>query len=246
MHPICFHIGARPIYWYGVMMAAAFLAAIAHWTWLARRTGRPPAYSYDLATWLMLAGIVGARINYVIANVDDFRSAPWTILRIDQGGLIYYGGFVGAALAAIIFARIRREKLSSLADFAITAIPLGHVFGRIGCFLNGCCYGIPGAAPWCLPLDGTPRHPVQIYEAGWNFIVYLILTRLFLRRHVDGIVFAAYLVLYPVGRFLLEFWRGDPRLILGGLTIAQCFSLTLIAVGIALGWICLRRGSAQQ
>ena len=72
-------------------MAAAFLAAIAHWTWLARRTGRPPAYSYDLATWLMLAGIVGARINYVIANVDDFRSAPWTILRIDQGGLIYYG-----------------------------------------------------------------------------------------------------------------------------------------------------------
>ncbi len=241
MHPICFHIGSRPIYWYGVMMAAAFLAAIAHWAWLARRAGRPPAYGYDLAFWLMLAGIVGARINYILANLADFRGAPWTMLRIDQGGLIYYGGFVGAALAAVIFARVRGERLWWLADFAITAIPLGHVFGRIGCFLNGCCYGAPGAAPWCFPLDGTPRHPVQLYEAGWNLAVYLALTCLFLRRRAEGAVFALYLMLYPAGRFLLEFWRGDQRQMLRGLTIAQWFSLALIATGAALGWFCLRR-----
>lgn len=241
MHPICFHIASRPVYWYGVMMAAAFMAAIAHWAWLARRAGRPANYGYDLAFWLMLSGIVGARINYILANLGDFRAAPWTIVRVDQGGLIYYGGFVGAALTAVIFARVRGERLWWLADFAITAIPLGHFFGRIGCFLNGCCYGAPGTAPWCFPLDDTLRHPVQLYEAGWNMAVYLLLTWMFLRRRTEGAVFALYLMLYPAGRFMLEFWRGDQRQMLCGLTMAQWFSLALMAIGAGL-WLLLTRG----
>ena len=92
----------------------------------------------------------------------------------------------------------------------------------------------------------TPRHPVQLYEALWNLAVYLALTRLFLRRRADGAVFALYLILYPAGRYLLEFWRGDPRQMLGCLTTAQWFSLALIATGAALGWFCLRRRSSSR
>lgn len=241
MHPICFQIGSRPIYWYGVMMAAAFLAAILHWNWLARRSDKPDNYGYDLAFYLMLAGILGARINYVIANFQDFKTEPLSIIRIDQGGLIYYGGFIGAILAAIIFARVKKEHFVQLADFAITAIPLGHALGRIGCFLNGCCYGTEGTTPWCCLLHDTLRHPVQLYETGWNLLVYVTITLFFLRRKLPGTVFALYLILYPCGRFILEYWRGDTRQMLHGLTTAQAFSLILILTGVSLwSWLLLR------
>ena len=238
MYPICFFFLGRPIYWYGIMMALAFLAAILHWSWLGRRCGRAAHFGYDLAFWLMLAGILGARINYVIANITDFVAAPLTIIRVDQGGLIYYGGFVCAALTAVLFAWRHNEQFAWFADFVITAIPLGHFFGRIGCFLNGCCYGSPGNYAWCFPLGEVTRHPVQLYESLWNLMVYLVLLRVFFKRKTAGVVFCLYLILYPMGRFGLEFWRGDPRLTVAGLTTAQVFSLVLVVLGIGL-WLLL-------
>lgn len=240
MNPICFHIGTHPVYWYGVMMAVAFLAAIGHWVWLARRCGRPPDYGYDIAFVLMFSGIIGARINYVLANWQDFISAPLNIIRIDQGGLIYYGGFIGAVLAAVILARRRRENLWWFSDFVITALPLGHFFGRIGCFLNGCCYGVPCSRAWCTAPDGIHRFPIQLCEAGWNLFIYVILTAFFLRRGRVGRVFCLYLLLYPSGRFLLEFWRDDQRQSFSGMHTAQWVSLLLIAAGVGL-WVWLAR-----
>jgi phosphatidylglycerol:prolipoprotein diacylglycerol transferase len=242
MDPICFKIGARPVYWYGVMMALAFLAGLLHWQALGRRIGRRDvAFASDLAVWLMVGGIVGARIAYVIANFDYFRTVPLEIIRVDQGGLIYYGGFIGATLAFFAFARSRKEKMLDLADFTITALPLGHALGRVGCFLNGCCQGrvveLPGLGSAYLH-----RYPVQLYEAAFNLIVYGILTAVFLRRRGKrpGLVWAIYLILYPAGRFLLEFLRGDERVRCGSFSVAQCLSLALMAVGAGL-WIVVRR-----
>ncbi|MCA1809614.1 MAG: prolipoprotein diacylglyceryl transferase [Kiritimatiellia bacterium] len=234
MHPICFYIGNRPVYWYGIMMAIAFVAAIGHWNWLARRENRPANLGSDIALWLMLAGIIGARINYVLANLSDFAQAPLTVLRIDQGGLIYYGGFVGAALAALWYARRHQENPWWLADFIITALPLGHFFGRIGCFLNGCCYGRAGSGFGSYRLERVERIPVQLYESAWNLLIYLILCFVFLRRKKNGLVFSLYLILYPTGRFVLEFWRGDPRQTVWHLTVAQIFSLFLLVIGTIL------------
>ncbi|MBN1267995.1 MAG: prolipoprotein diacylglyceryl transferase [Kiritimatiellae bacterium] len=250
MHPICFYLGSRPIYWYGVMTALGFLAAVVHWSLLARRERRDPGFGSDLAFWAMIGGILGARVAYVLAHLDVFLAEPLTILRIDQGGLIYYGGFIGGTLAIVLFARRRHLPLPYIADFTVTGLPLGHALGRIGCFLNGCCYGSPsgalpgvqfpeGSEPW-LSYPDTPLHPTQLYEFGWNLLVYAVLFRAYRRYPRNGRTFCLYLLLYPLGRFALEFLRGDQRLHWLGLTAAQVISLGLLAAGAAL-WAGIRR-----
>ena len=257
MHPICFQFGTVTVYWFGVFMALAFLAVITHWNWLARRTDRARGFGADLGFWLILAGVLGARLAYVLANAGEFLANPREILRIDHGGLIYYGGFIGGCLAAILFARARREPLWALADFAITGIPLGHAFGRIGCFLNGCCYGAQTHVPWavCFPAThdshGVPVQPTQLYETAFNLALYGLLLLLYLRRRRAGAphggVLAWYLLLYPPFRFLVEFLRGDERLQALGLNVAQEVSLALFAAGFALWLIRARRpGSAAK
>ena len=236
MNPICFHIGTHPIYWYGVMMALAFMSGMLHWQWLGHRTGRDTALASDLAFWLMVGGIIGARIAYVAANFNYFMAAPQEIIRIDQGGLIFYGGFIGGALSFLILARWRHIGVADLADFTITALPLGHALGRVGCFLNGCCGGSE-APPASFLAAGLPHYPVQLYEAFLNLGVYGLLTWYFLfkRGSKQGSVVALYLMTYPLIRFLLEFIRGDDRMqIDGGLDVAQIISLALLLIGVTL------------
>ena len=247
MHPIFWQLGARPIYWFGVMMALAFLAVIGHWNRLALRTGRSPGFGSELGFWLILAGILGARLAYVLASAPEFLAHPWEILRVDHGGLVYYGGFIGGCLAALLFARARREPLWALADFTITGVPLGHAFGRIGCFLNGCCYGAPTGLPWgvCFPAThethGLAVHPTQLYEAAFNLALYGALLLFYLRGRRAGApagrVLALYLLLYPPFRFLVEFLRGDERLRGLGLNMAQEVSVALFAAGLALWFL---------
>ena len=247
MYPICFYIGNHPIHWYGVMMAAAFLAAITHWRFLGRKEGRDAAFCTDLAFWIMIGGILGARVAYVLANWGYYRASPGQILRIDQGGLVYYGGFFAAVGVIWILARQRREPLLSLLDFVATALPLGHAIGRIGCFLNGCCYGSPSRLPWAVVqpyVDSVPRHPVQLYETGANLAIYLILLQAYARKERHGRVTALYLLVYPACRFMLEFFRGDGRLRWDGLTAAQWSSIAILASGAAL-WLLTGRRSGS-
>lgn len=245
--PVCFTIGSRPIYWYGVMMAMGFLAALAHWRVLGRRAAVDTAFTSDLLVWVMVGGIVGARAAYVLANWDYFRAAPGEIIRVDQGGLVYYGGFLGAGLALILFARLSGRPLFATTDLVITALPLGHAFGRVGCFLNGCCGGsvAPAGCPGTL---GLPHYPVQLYEAAFNLALYAVLFRLYRipawRR--PGRLLTVYLLSYPAGRFLLEFIRGDERLRVGHLDVAQVVSLALLATGLVALWIVRRHEHADR
>ncbi len=246
MNPVCFYIGSRPIYWYGVMMASAFLACMAHWTILGRKEGRGPAFGSDLAVWLMLSGIAGARVAYVLANLGEFSARPWDIIRLDKGGLVFFGGFLAACAAVVIFARSRHERLWPIADFAISAIPLGHALGRIGCFINGCCYGTVCAAPWAIESHGAARHPVQLYEAVLNMAIYFVLLIVYFRKIGEGRVFALYLLLYPTVRFMLEFLRGDERIRFHGLSLAQYVCLALFAAGAAAWFLAPGRRKSQK
>lgn len=236
MDPVCFTVGGRPIYWYGVWMALAFAAAVTHWNVLARRQGRPPGFGSELAFWIMLTGILGARVLYVISEWPQYAGQPLEMLRVDRGGLIFYGGFLGAILAVAWRARRNREPFWSLADFSISAVPLGHLFGRIGCFMNGCCYGSVCSLPWATWAEDARRHPVQLYEAAANLAIYLVLLRRMLRPGPGepGRVTGLYLLLYPAARFIFEFLRGDERLAWGPLTAAQWLSLGLMLLGAAL------------
>lgn len=258
MHPVFLNVGPLTIHWFGVCMALGFLAALYNWSRLARREGRDLAYCSDLLFWIVISGILGARVAYVVADWSYFRGNPVQILRIDQGGLIYYGGFLASAAAVVLFARLHKQSLLSLMDFVATSIPLAHAFGRLGCFMNGCCHGAvysgplavtyPGypyiSAAWLAQYDahllanGTlrslPVHPVQLYEAAYNLLVFAVVLAVYRRRRREGEVAGVYLVLYPVGRFLFEFLRGDSRMQCLGLNVAQLVSLGLFASGLAL------------
>jgi phosphatidylglycerol---prolipoprotein diacylglyceryl transferase len=245
MHPVLFNLLGKDIHSYGVMAALGFLAGILTWLWMARREARPAGFAADLGFWLMTSGIVGSRLAYVIANWDFYRSAPLDIIRIDQGGLIFYGGLILASIALVFFARHHRLPLWHLADFAIPALAIGHALGRIGCFLNGCCYGRPAGDACCGVVypavsepgrlfAGTPLYPVQLIEAAGLILIWLLLLYAYPRRRKDGAVFALYLLLYPPCRFFLEFLRGDDRLAWFRLDVAQLTSLALLAAGILL------------
>jgi phosphatidylglycerol:prolipoprotein diacylglycerol transferase len=262
MHPVCFHLGGLTVHWYGVFMALAFLTGLGNWVWLGRRDGRSPTFCSDLLFWVMVSGILGARVAYVVADLDYFLREPLRIIRVDEGGLIYYGGFVGAGAALAVFARRRGVALVPLIDFVITSVPLAHAVGRIGCFMNGCCFGGPHAGfpavtfpreslPWHAQVAQglvsrfsartVPVHPVQLYEAVWNLVVYAALVAVYVRKPKAGLVTAFYLLLYPVGRFALEFFRGTERLQWRGLSSAQWISLLLLALGLGLILRVLRR-----
>ncbi len=240
MNPVCFTLFGRPIYWYGILAAAAFIAGVTHLNLLAKKEGRPAGFGSEIGFWLMLAGIAGARVAYVLANLRLYTTHPLDVVRVDQGGLVFYGGLIGAALALLVIARVRREPFLKLTDFTLTALPLSHAIGRVGCFLNGCCYGRPWDGPWSVYVEGARRHPTQLYETAVNLALYGILLALYRRRRVDGRISALYAMAYAAGRFLLEFVRGDERLKWLGLNVAQITSAGLFLLGFAV-WMGLRR-----
>jgi phosphatidylglycerol:prolipoprotein diacylglycerol transferase len=270
MHAVFLEIGPFTLHLYGVLMAAGFMAGLYNWVLLGRSRGRDAQSCADLMFWVMVSGILGARVAYVLEHWADYAADPLTILRLDQGGLIFYGGFVAAGAALVIYARRRREPLIPLLDFVLTAVPLSHAFGRVGCFLNGCCFGrctsLPvgvqfprGSGPWMEHygsklIDEYARvslsvHPVQLYEAIYNLLIYGLLVFTFRRSPRAGTISALYLILYALGRFVLEFVRGDrgDRLAVSGLSIGQFVSIPLFIVGIILlGGLLLKRTSSNS
>lgn len=256
MHKIALQLGGLSIHWYGVLVALGFLAGL----WTASRRGLRDGVAaekiIDLGPWLMLGTIVGARTLYVISYWDTlfadplFPRAPWTeIFMVQRGGLVFYGGLIGASLAGLIYVWIKKLPLWKLADTLAPSIALGHAIGRIGCLMNGCCYGRACDLPWAIRFpkghETYPQgvHPTQIYESLLNFALYAALAWLFRRKKFNGQVFATYLVCYALLRTLVESFRGDyPVYYLRGMvTPAQLVSVGILAVGLLLFWKLPRR-----
>ncbi len=260
MNPVAFEIFGLTVHWYGIMMMLGFLAGWGSWVVVGRREGRSAAFCSDLLFWIMIAAVVGSRLAYIIANLSFFLENPHRLYRIDQGGLIYYGGLIAGIIAVYLFARHKRQTPLGVYDFVATSLPLAHAFGRIGCFLNGCCHGSPhdGSCAVAFPRHSfawhrqydlglvetpaatLPVHPVQLYEAGLALALYALLLVIHRKRRHLGATTVAYLMLYPVARFGLEFLRGDARATLAGWTVAQFVSILLFASGAVL-WFWTRR-----
>ncbi len=196
MHPIAFHLGSLTVRWYGVMMALAFFAGL----WTATRRARLANVSSDAVTdvalWLMAGSILGARFVYVTTYwKQEFADQPISeIFMIQHGGLVYYGGLLGAIVFGVGYLIWKKLPVWRIADVFAPSVALGSVFGRIGCLLNGCCYGRACDLPWAIQftnpqardLSGTPLnvplHPTEIYDALLNLLLYLGLAWLFRRR----------------------------------------------------------------
>ena len=254
MYPDLIDLGFLHLKTYGACMAAGFIVC---WTLIERLSGRKDLGNLLLS--LMGSGVVGSRAAYVIEHwQSEFAAAPEKILRVDQGGLMFYGGFLLSLAVFFAWCFAKREKKIALADLLASVTPLGHAFGRVGCFFYGCCYGRDSDA-WCAVTfpAGSPswyEHgrrmvavlPTQLFEAAALLALFALLMFLWRRRGGrDGLVFGAYLVGYAVIRFGIEYLRGDPRAAVGPFSISQTISIGLAVAGsLFLAYAFRRRGKA--
>ncbi|MDD5557676.1 MAG: prolipoprotein diacylglyceryl transferase [bacterium] len=262
MHPILIQIGPLTIYSYGVLVAAAFLAAVTTAAARARRAGWPADLVYDASIVILAGSIIGSRILYILEEPAEFVGRPLEAFMIWRGGLSYFGGLLGAVIAAVVFLKVRGRNVAAAFDILVPSVALGHAIGRIGCLLNGCCFGaVPSRPiPWAVVFpEGSlahshqlyeagilppgaalslPVHPVQIYEALAELCIFAILAARFPRRRFDGEIFCLYLLLYGAARFALEFFRADsPAAVFvggAGLTLPQAWSLAAFLVAAAV------------
>jgi len=241
MHPILFSFYGITIHTYGFFLALGVLAAIFMARQEAIRLNVDPDKIMDACFYVVVAAIVGSRLFYVATNLDAFISAPLEIFKIWNGGLVFYGGFIGAVIVVLIFFKMHHMPLGKCADIAAVALPLGHFFGRIGCFSAGCCYGKVCNLPWAVTFNHpeslahplhVPLHPTQLYESGANLIVFLLLFFFRKSKQYDGQLFWIYMAVYGVNRSIIETFRADFR---GG----ELFHLLSISQTIGLGFAAL-------
>lgn len=238
MFPELFTIFGITIYSYGLLVAVGFFAGICYTIKYTNDIPVKKDKMYDFMFYLIILSVIGARLFYVFVNIDFFIQHPADIFKVWQGGLVFYGGFVVAIIYAFLYCKYKNVNIKKLADVFAPAVALGHTFGRIGCLLSGCCYGKETS---CLvSLNG--RYPTQIFEAIGNFIIFLVLHKLYKKSHKDGHIFLIYLILYSVLRFLIEFFRGDDRgNFFFGMSPAQNISIVILLVALTL-FISSKRG----
>jgi len=220
MYPVLLEIGDFKLYTYGLFVALGFAAALMVSKKVAAHRGslRPEIVS-DLFFIILLSGIVGARVFYVIVNFSYFSKAPLAVFRIWEGGLVFYGGFILAVVCGMGYLKKKNFHVHAVADILAPGIALGHAVGRIGCFFAGCCHGKTCTLPIAITFHhsdslapvGVGLHPTQLYSAAANFAIFLVLLYLGTVKKFHGMVFWTYVLLYSVSRYTIELFRGDFR-----------------------------------
>jgi phosphatidylglycerol:prolipoprotein diacylglycerol transferase len=242
------HIGPLTLHTYGVLLAAAFLAGL----WIAgrqaRKDGLDPNRVTDLAVYVLIAGLIGAKIMLLVVDWTYYSENPRLLFSILQSGGVFYGGLLAALPVAWWYARRHALEGWRTADVLAPGVVLGQAIGRLGCLAAGCCWGRPASVPWAItftnvqaartvgtPLD-TPLHPAQLYEALAALGIFLTLLWIARRKRFHGQVTLGYIVLYAVARFAIEFYRGDESrgFLFDGLLSTSQFISILMLVGAAL------------
>ncbi|MBM3248404.1 MAG: prolipoprotein diacylglyceryl transferase [Candidatus Omnitrophica bacterium] len=227
MYPIILQIGPLKVYSYGLMIAIAFLVCI----FLARKEARhynlDPDKIYDLSFFVLVSGIIGGRILYVILNLPYYLENPKEIIMLHHGGLVWFGAFGFALIGGIVFLKKNSLPIFKTLDFLAPYIALGHAIGRIGCFLNGCCYGRPAIWGVYFPIHQDKLIPIQLFESVFLLILFFILINFRKHNHKTGMTFSLYVASYSLWRFAIEFLRADTPRHFFGLTIFQIISIVL-------------------
>ncbi|MBN3038646.1 MAG: prolipoprotein diacylglyceryl transferase [Candidatus Omnitrophica bacterium] len=242
MHPILFQIGPLTIYSYGLMVACAFIVGTYLASREAIRQNIPEQKIVDIALILAISGIVGGRLLYVLQNFDFYLKYPLQIIMLHKGGLSFFGGLFFALICMLFFLKLQNLPVLKTVDLFTPYLALGHAIGRIGCLLNGCCYGKQTSHFFALyfPADNIPRYPVQVYSSLGLVVIFIILRfwqeRLRDKPRFQGQIFIFYCFLYSMMRFFMEYLRGDHQPVFAGVNVYQLVSIVIFIFSGALLW----------
>lgn len=254
MHPILFDFGPFTLYTYGVLLAAAYLLGLQLALVRASARGLDRQRVMDLGIWIIVGALAGAKLLLLLTGFRQYTQNPRAILDLVRSAGVFYGGLIAAVAVAVVYMRRYRMPLWATTDVFAPGIALGHIVGRLGCLMAGCCFGRPTSVRWAItfrnpaaslnsdtPL-GVPLHPTQLYEAGAELIILGVLLWLERRgRAFPGRTFWSYMLLYAVSRFLIEFYRGDPRGAFGIFSTSQFLSLILAPLAVVMLVVLARR-----
>ena len=241
MFPELFELGPITVYTYGVLLAVSYLLGL----WMAVRRGTARGLDsnrvLDLGIYIIVAALVGAKLLLAIVDFDQYRNNPMELVSLARSGGVFYGGLIVAVAVAFWYIARHKMPIWTTCDVFAPGIALGHVTGRLGCFAAGCCYGKPTDVPWGViftdPLAlanvgtplGIPLHPTQLYEAGAELLILGFLLATERRgRPFPGRTFWLYMFLYAVSRFVIEFYRGDPRGVVPFLDVSTSQFISLV------------------
>lgn len=256
MYPRLFEFGWFTVYSYGLLLALAYLLGLQMALVRARHRGMDSTRVMDLGIWIIISALIGAKLMLLIVDWDYFSRNPRELLSLAQSGGVFYGGLILALIVALWYMWRHRMNVWAVCDVFAPGIALGHVIGRLGCFLAGCCYGRPTDVAWAVRFTdpfaaanvGTPLHmdlhPTQLYEAGAELLILgLLLGTERMGRPFPGRTFWSYMFVYGVSRFIIEMYRGDPRGFVFGtnLSTSQFISIVLVPLSLIMLFVLSRR-----
>jgi phosphatidylglycerol---prolipoprotein diacylglyceryl transferase len=247
MFPRLLEIGPLTVYSYGVLLAAAYLLALYFSVRRARAMGLDGDRVLDLGIYIIISALVGAKLLLLVVDFDYFRRQPAELWTLARSGGVFYGGLVLAFFVGLWYVRKHRLPIWPIADAIAPGIALGHVVGRFGCLLAGCCYGTPTSRPWGVTFTdafaasnvGTPLHvalhPTQLYDGGAELLIllFLLFSEKWWRKRA-GWTFWIYILLYGISRYVVEMFRGDPRGMTMGVSTSQFISIVLVPLAVVM------------
>ena len=245
MHPDLFSIGPLTLHTYGLFLAIGFIIGLSVAVRIGKKHGIEPQQIMDLGLILIISGIIGSRIVYVLMDISYYLENPLDIFKIWQAGLVFSGGLLAAIIAGFFYLRHHKLDMLQMGDILAPSIAIGQAIGRIGCFMAGCCYGKPTNVPWGVIFTNPkiipshllyiPLHPTQLYASFGNFMIFFILMILSAKKRFNGQVFIWYLILHSTARLIIERFRGDDRGIFLGTQWTVTQFITILILFSAIG-----------
>ena len=235
MHPIICKFGPFVVYSYGLLLVVAFAIATLLLIRQGKAQGLNPELISNLSFIILISGILGARIFYVVLNLDYFLNHPLEIVMFSRGGLVWFGGLILGGLSGIVYLKYKGQEIYKIFDLAIPYVVLAHGIGRIGCFLNGCCFGKENLQFGLNVASlGVTLIPTQLYSSLALLGIFMILRIRQRRGYSRGEIFYLYLFLYCLWRFFIEFFRGDSKIFIYHLTVFQIISIILFILSLVM------------
>ena len=247
MYPRLFELGPVTVYTYGVLLAAAYLLGLRLAMVRAQNRGLDATRVLDLGIYIIISALVGAKLLLLITDFQTFKNDPRELITLARSGGVFYGGLILAVSVALWYIRRVGLPLWTTCDVFAPGIALGHVIGRFGCLFAGCCYGKPTTRPWGITFTdpyaasyvgtplGIPLHPTQLYEAGAELIILIVLLVTERKgRPYPGRTFWLYMLLYALSRYVIEIFRGDDRGTVGIFSTSQFISIILAPLAIGM------------